>query len=97
MLSRWPAELEVFTKVYESYAEAQQKRNSHIVKRIDETLKKDEAAILLIREGHPLQLPSDIQVFYIAPPGLDRIKRWFRAREAESLTEHDETDERLTL
>ena len=73
----------VFTRVYEAYAEAQKKRNSHIAKQIDETLKGNETGILMMREGHQVQFPSDIRVFYVAPPSLDEIKRWLRAREAE--------------
>ncbi len=76
----------VFARIYESYTEAQKKRNSHIAKQIDETLKNDEIGILLMREGYQVQFPSDIQVFYIAPPSLDEIKRWLRAREAEIQT-----------
>jgi len=71
------------TTVYESYVEAQERRNSHIAKQIDETLQDNETGILLIREGHQVQFQSDIQVFYVAPPGLDEIKRWLRAREAD--------------
>jgi hypothetical protein len=29
-------------------------------------------------------------VFYVAPPGLDEIKRWIRAREEELQTSTDE-------
>ncbi|MBE0415108.1 MAG: hypothetical protein IBX36_01000 [Dehalococcoidia bacterium] len=72
----------VFAKLYESYEEARKRRNDHIAKQIDETLKSGETGILLMREGHQVQFPSDIQVFYIAPPGLDEIKRWLRGREA---------------
>lgn len=73
----------VVIKVYESYIEAQKRRNSHLAKQIDDTLKKDEIGMLLMREGHQVQVPPDIQVFYIAPPSLDEIKRWLRARETE--------------
>lgn len=66
----------VFTKVYESYTEANKKRNEYIAGQIDETLKVDEIGILFMREGHQVQFPSDIQVFYVAPPALDEIKRW---------------------
>ncbi len=76
----------VFARVYESYTEAQKRRDSHLAQQIDETLKNDESGILLMREGHQVQFPSDIQVFYIAPPSLDEIKRWLRAREAETQT-----------
>ena len=71
----------VFTKVYESYIEISKKRNEHIAKQIDETLKEDETGVLFMREEHQVQFPSDIQVFYVAPPALDEVKRWLRERE----------------
>lgn len=74
--------LKVLTRVYESYTEASKKRNEHISKQIDETLEANEIGVLLMREEHQLQFPSDLQVFYIAPPALDEIKRWLRDREA---------------
>jgi hypothetical protein len=69
--------------VYKFYLEAQKKRNEYIAKQINETLESDEIGILLMREGHQVQFPVDIQVFYVAPPGLDEIKRWVRERESE--------------
>jgi hypothetical protein len=72
----------VFTTAYQSYTELSKKRNEHIARRIDETLKADEIGILFMREGHEVQFPEDIQVFYIAPPALDDIRRWLRDREA---------------
>ena len=75
---------EVFAKVYGFYAAASKKRNEYIAKRIDETLEADETGILFMREGHQVQFPSDIQVFYVAPPALDEIKRWLRDRETKS-------------
>ena len=75
---------DVFIKIYESYTEASKKRNEHIARQIDETLKADETGVLFMREGHQVQFPSDIQVFYVAPPALDEIKRWLRDREAKS-------------
>jgi len=77
----------VFTEVYQSYTEASKKRNEYIARQIDETLKTDEAGILLMREGHQVQFSSDIQIFYIAPPALDEIKRWFRDREFKAKEE----------
>ena len=72
---------EVFTKIYEAYLEANRKRNEYIAKQIDETLKADETGVLFMREGHQVQFSSDIQVFYVAPPALDEIKRWLRDHE----------------
>ena len=74
----------VFNQVYELYAKAQTMRNEHIAKRIDETLKEGECGVLLMREGHHVQFPPDIDVFYVSPPGLDEIKRWLRTKEVES-------------
>jgi len=74
----------VFDKVYEAYLQSQKKRNEHIAKMIDNTLKEGEIGILLMREGHQVQFPADIEVFYISPPGLDEIKRWLRTREVET-------------
>jgi len=73
----------VFSKVYESYSEVSKKRNEYIASKIYETLKTDEIGILLMRENHQVQFPSDIQIFYVAPPALDEIKRWLREREAK--------------
>jgi hypothetical protein len=75
---------EVFSKVYEFYLEVSRKRNEHIAKQIDETLEADEIGILFMREGHQVQFPSDIQIFYVAPPALDELKRWLRDRETKS-------------
>lgn len=75
---------QVFTRVYEYYTEASKKRNEHIARKIDETLKADEVGILFMREGHQIQFPSDIAVFYVTPPALDEIKRWLRDRGAKS-------------
>jgi len=77
----------VFTRVYEYYTEASNKRNEHIARQIDETLKEDEVGILFMTESHQIQFPPDIKVFYITPPALDEIKRWLRDREAKSQEE----------
>ncbi len=74
----------VIVRAYEFYSEAQRRRNEYIAKQIDETLKDGEIGLLLMMEGHQVQFPSDIQVFYVAPPGLDEVKRWLRDREAET-------------
>jgi len=72
----------VVSKVYDAYLETGKKRTEHIAKKIDETLKENETGLLLMRENHQVQFPEDIQVFYIAPPALDEIKRWLRENEA---------------
>ena len=72
--------VKVATKIFDFYREAQKLRSENITKRLDETLKEGEIGVLLMREGHQVQYPSDVKVFYIAPPSLDEIHRWMRAR-----------------
>ena len=80
----------VFNKVYEAFQEITQKRNEHIAKRIDETLENDESAVLFMREGHHVQFSSDIQIFYIAPPTLDTLKRALHEQQANILKREQE-------
>ncbi len=80
----------VVSKVYDSYTESSKKRNEYIAKKIDETLKENEIGILLMRENHQVQFPTDIQVFYVAPPALDEIKRWLRENEVKKEQKTDE-------
>lgn len=68
----------VFQKVSEFYREVTEKRFDHIAQCIDETLKSEEVGALFISEGHFVQFPSTIQVFYVSPPALDEIHRWLR-------------------
>jgi len=65
-------------KIYEFYTNAYQKRNKYIEQQIEETLKENETGILLMQEGHQIQFQQGVQVFYIAPPSLDEIRRWIR-------------------
>ncbi|OGO03233.1 MAG: hypothetical protein A2Y59_04985 [Chloroflexi bacterium RBG_13_52_14] len=83
----------VFNQVYELYSQSQNRRNEHIAKRIDETLKQDEWGVLLMREGNHVQFPPDIEVFYVSPPGLDDIKRWIRNKEMESQPKGEEGEQ----
>ena len=66
--------------VSDFFMEASRKRYEHIAVRINETLKDSEVAILFIRESHMVQFPPDIEVFSVAPPALDEIRRWQRDR-----------------
>ncbi|MFA5309948.1 MAG: hypothetical protein WC370_10785 [Dehalococcoidales bacterium] len=73
----------VINKVYDAYIEVGKKRNEYIARKIDETLKENEIGLVLLRENHQVQFPADIQVFYVAPPALDEIKRWLRERQSK--------------
>ncbi|OGN96933.1 MAG: hypothetical protein A2Y89_06965 [Chloroflexi bacterium RBG_13_51_18] len=80
----------VITKIYDSYVETGKKRNESIAEKINKTLKEDEIGIILMRENHQVQFPSDIQIFYVSPPALDDIKRWLRDYDQKTGGETDE-------
>ena len=58
----------VLSTALDGYQQATKRRFEHIASRIDETLVGDEAGVLFIRDDHRVQFPSDIRVFYVAPP-----------------------------
>ncbi|MDD4923378.1 MAG: hypothetical protein PHF74_00900 [Dehalococcoidales bacterium] len=70
----------VITKIYEFYNEALKSREEWIRKGIDLTLGEDEFGLLIMRENNKIQFPSNVEVFYVAPPSLDEIKRWVREK-----------------
>lgn len=68
--------------VTEFYFQALKKRYEHISRVIDQTLKANAAGLLFIREGHLVQFPKDVEVFFVAPPALDEIRRWQQSRQS---------------
>ncbi|MDD5127259.1 MAG: hypothetical protein PHR43_04060 [Dehalococcoidales bacterium] len=69
--------------IYELYLEVSKKRNEQILKRIKDTLPANEIGVLFMMEGHQITFPSDIQLFYVAPPALDEMKRWLRDQQTQ--------------
>ncbi len=80
----------VFNQVYDNYSQADKKRSEAIAKKIDDSLKPDEVGLVFLREGHHVAFPSDVQVFYVAPPGLDAVRRYVMAREEVKLPKSEE-------
>jgi hypothetical protein len=80
----------VFSTVYSAYTEADKKRYEAISKKIADALKDNEACIVILGENHRVHFPADAQVFYVAPPALDEIKRWLRDYEARTESAKDE-------
>ncbi len=56
--------------------ETTRQRFEHISERISQALGDGDAGVLFISEGHGVQFSRDIQVFFVAPPALDALKRW---------------------
>ena len=65
------------------FTDSRRKRYEYIARQIDETLLNAELGLLVISEGHQVQFPDGIEVFYVAPPGLDDLRRWIRDRLAQ--------------
>ena len=66
----------VQTTAVDGFRDATDRRYEHIAARVDEAIGDGEAGVIFISEDHGVQFPADVQVFYVAPPALDRLKRW---------------------
>ncbi len=66
----------VHSTAVEGYRDAKNRRYEYIASRVDEAIGDGEAGVLFMSEDHGVQFPSDVQIFYVAPPALDRLKRW---------------------
>ena len=66
----------VAARMQQWLSESTRSRYEHIAQRIQDTLQADETGLLLINERHQVQFPTDLEVFYIAPPALDEYRRW---------------------
>jgi hypothetical protein len=73
-----------YSTIYAAYTDANNRRNESIAHKIDQTIKENQSAIVIMGEGHKVKFPADIRVFYIAPPALDDLKRWLRDYEAKA-------------
>jgi len=76
--------------VSQAFNDASKRRYDDMAKRIQETLKDDDVAMLIIREGHMIQFPQDIEVFSVTPPALNEIHRWLRDRQEKADKEEPE-------
>lgn len=81
--------LKVMRKILEFQREATKKRDEYIVKRIDKTLKKGEAGMLIATDQNRIRiqpnLPPDIQVFLVHPPAFDDFQRWLQKYLADNI------------
>ncbi len=64
----------VFEMASENYKTLSDKRNASIAERINNVINETDVGLLCISEGHTVQFPTDIQVFYIAPPSSNDLR-----------------------
>ncbi len=76
VLSIQPMSQKVLTMAYEGYQSTLSARYEGIAERVSDELADGESAALFIREDHRVQFPTDVQVFFVAPPSLDALRRW---------------------
>lgn len=69
----------VADKLLEYYREASDRRDEHVTKQINKTLKENEASMLIMSDEYRIhiqtQLPPDIQIFLVRPPALNDIQQ----------------------
>ena len=91
-LSLGLASVKASSTLLKAYFEIIEQRYQHIASKINESLGEDESAVLIIGDNHRVQFPSDIEVFYIAPPALNDLRRWVSERPTEETLSPDEQD-----
>ena len=64
----------VFDIASKGYQEISIKRTNQLPNTINDLMKEDEVGLLFISEGHTVQFPSDIQIFYVSPPSATDLK-----------------------
>ncbi len=64
----------VFEMASENYKILSDKRNASIAERINNVINETDVGLLCISEGHTVQFPTDIQVFYVAPPSSNDLR-----------------------
>ena len=76
ILTMGPASQKVLAAALEGYEATLASRYDAIADRISSDVSEGESGVLFIREDHRVQFPVDVQVFFVAPPSLDALKRW---------------------
>lgn len=67
----------VTTEIQTKYQEANTKRQQFQFNTLNDTIKDDEAALILFNSQN-LTVPDDLQRFLVSPPELDKVDRWIR-------------------
>ena len=75
MLVRTPG---VYEKIHTLFKEAVEERFKHIRSVLQKNIKYAEAALLIMRDGDQehLELPDDIEFFYITPPAYEDLRQF---------------------
>ncbi len=64
------------------HAESVGLRNDHLAKRLNDTIKDGDTALVLAVSSQ-LPIPDSIERFIVSPPELDQLERWLRAKMEE--------------
>ena len=78
----------VAARIQDWFSENSKARNEGIANRIKDSIQSNEVGILLISDGHQVQFPADLEVFYVAPPALDEFRQWLQMWVQKQRTEY---------
>ena len=78
----------VAARLQDWFSENSKARNEGIANRIKDSIQSNEVGILLISDGHQVQFPADLEVFYVAPPALDEFRQWLQMWVQKQRTEY---------
>ena len=68
----------VYDKLTSELKDAGDRRNDTMYKKILDSIGENDIVILMLQEGHKIQFPSDIDVFYVSPPALNDLEKYVR-------------------
>jgi hypothetical protein len=69
----------VAVRIQDWFSDNSKSRNEGIANKIKDSIQSNEVGILLISDGHQVQFPADLEVFYVAPPALDEFRQWLQS------------------
>ena len=68
----------VYDKLTAELKDAGDRRNDAMYKKILDSIGENDIVILMLQEGHKIQFPNDINVFYVSPPALNDLEKYVR-------------------
>ena len=78
----------VAARIQDWFSDNSKSRNEGIANKIKDSIQSNEVGILLISDGHQVQFPADLEVFYVAPPALDEFRQWLQMWVQKQRTEY---------
>ena len=78
----------VAVRIQDWFSDNSKSRNEGIENKINDCIQSAKLDLLLISDGHQVQFPADLEVFYVAPPALDDFRQWLQLWVQKQRTEY---------